>query len=308
MNQKAMLQALDKVAQLAAASKWERFWESPLRYAEAVLFREVVFKQRRKEHSVWRRTFFGAPMQLLLPSGTDIYLTGGKTHPSEIRLARFLIRHLREGDIFFDIGAHYGYFTLLASALVGSNGRVVAFEAAPATFPVLKTNTRNITNVSAHDLALSDKEALLTFYEFPNLYSEYNTLNIEQFKGERWFTRYPPREIRIPSVRLDTFVTEMGLRPTVLKIDVEGAEDSVMRGAQTYLTVQAPLIVMEYLAQKRHNASHRRAEEMLRALGYYPFCIDEDGGIQPLLGSIATYLTDNCMESDNVVFVKNQPH
>lgn len=298
-----MLQALDKVAQLAAASRWERLWASPLRYLEAILFREIVFKRTRKERGVWCRTFFGAPMRLLLPSGTDIYLTGAKTHPSEIRLARFLIQRLREGDVFVDIGAHYGYFSLLASTLVGSSGKVVAFEAAPATFPVLKTNTRGVANISAHHLALSDKDALLTFYEFPNLYSEYNTFDISQFEGEKWFSRYPPEAVKIPAVRLDTFWAETGLRPTVLKIDVEGGEDKVVQGAQTSLAAQAPLVIMEYVSQQRGAAAHQRAEEVLRALGYQSFCIDETGALQAL-DNIAGYLAENRLESDNVVFVR----
>ncbi len=298
-----MLQALDKAAQLAAASRWERLWASPLRYLEAILFREIVFKQTRKERGVWCRTFFGAPMRLLLPAGTDIYLTGAKTHPSEIRLARFLIQRLREGDVFIDVGAHYGYFSLLASALVGSSGRVVAFEAAPATFPVLKTNIREAANVSAHHLALSDRDALLTFYEFPNLYSEYNTFDITQFEGEKWFARYPPEAVKIPAVRLDTFLAEMGLCPTVLKIDVEGAEDKVVQGAQNSLANHAPVVVVEYVSQQRGHAAHQRAEELLRALGYQSFRIDETGALQ-VLDNIANYLAENHLDSDNIVFVR----
>lgn len=298
-----MLQALDKAAQLAAASRWERLWASPLRYLEAILFREVVFKRTRKERGVWCRTFFGAPMRLLLPSGTDIYLTGAKTHPSEIRLARFLIQRLREGDVFVDIGAHYGYFSLLASALVGSSGKVVAFEAAPATFPVLKTNTRGATNVSAHHLALSDSDALLSFYEFPNLYSEYNTFDISQFEGEKWFARYAPKMVKIPAVRLDTFLAETGVRPTMLKIDVEGAEDKVVLGAQTSLAAQAPVVILEYVSQQRGAAAHQRAEEILRTLGYQALCIDETGALQAL-DNIADYLAENHLDSDNIVFVR----
>lgn len=298
-----MLQALDKVAHLAAASKWERLWASPLRYAEAILFREIVFRQTRKERSVWCRTFFNAPMCLLLPSATDIYLTGGKTHPSEIRLARFLIRRLREGDVFMDVGAHYGYFSLLASALVGSSGKVVAFEAAPSTFPVLKINTQKAGNVSAHQLALSDKDALLTFYEFPKLYSKYNSFYVTQFEGEKWFAHYPPKTVKIPAARLDTFLSETGLRPTVLKIDVEGAEDKVVQGGQASLAAQTPVIIMEYVSQQRGNAAHQRAEDMLRALGYRPCRIEESGDIQSL-ESIADHLIESRLDWDNVVFVR----
>lgn len=76
-------------------------------------------------------------MNIALPASTDIYLTGGKSHDSEIRLAKFLIKNLNQGDNFVDIGAHYGYFTLLGAHLVGKGGRVF-FEPGKSTYSLLE--------------------------------------------------------------------------------------------------------------------------------------------------------------------------
>ncbi len=242
-------------------------------------------------------------MQLLLPSGMDIYLTGGKAHPSETRLARFLIDRLNPGDTFLDIGAHYGYFALLASTLVGARGRVAAFEAAPATFRVLAQNAHATDNLTAHHRAVSDDSNPLLFYEFPNLYAEYNSLNIEQFRSQPWFAGNPPRQVYVPAVRLDDFLMETDLRPDLIKIDVEGAEDRVLAGAQTYLERFSPLVAMEYLSAERGNTAHLRAEGQLRQLGYSPYRIRENGTLRPVAGA-ASYLHEQGMESDNLVFVR----
>lgn len=138
MTQQELLSGIEKVQKIASASKLERMLANPVKYFRAIFFREIIYRRTRKSQEVQATTFFGFPMRILLPSATDICLTGGKSHPSEIRLAKYLIQNLRHNDSFLDIGAHYGYFSLLAAQLVGSNGRVTAFEASPSTFQVLK--------------------------------------------------------------------------------------------------------------------------------------------------------------------------
>ncbi|MBL0295213.1 MAG: hypothetical protein IPQ04_13440 [Saprospiraceae bacterium] len=124
MNKDNLIKNLDKVEKIAAASKIARLVAHPINYINAILYRELFYKRNKKEKEVESETFFGTKMSLLLPSGTDIYLTGGKSHGSETRLARFLINNLEIGDTFIDVGAHYGYFSLLGSKLVGQKGKV----------------------------------------------------------------------------------------------------------------------------------------------------------------------------------------
>src|SRR5690606_12974270 len=119
-----MLQRLKQVEKLANTSKAGRLLHDPFRYVNTLAFTKFIYPRTHKGVLKKARTFFGNDMQVLLPAATDIYLTGGKTHSSEIRLARFMINRLKPGDVYVDIGAHFGFFTLLASALVGDKGKV----------------------------------------------------------------------------------------------------------------------------------------------------------------------------------------
>lgn len=305
MTKYKLIKNLNRVEKIASASKFKRMLMHPFKYFNAILFREVIYKQRKVEKEVSRKTFFGTRMNLLLPSSTDIYLTGGKSHDSEIRLAKFLINNLGKDDSFVDVGAHYGYFTLLGSKLVGNKGSVYSFEASPKTYKVLSKNLYNETNITSFNLAVSDEVSSLKFYEFPNLYSEYNTLDINQFRNESWFSEYKPNEVNIKSIILDDFLSEERVCPKIFKIDVEGAENKVINGLRNYLSQNSPFIVMEYLSKERGNKEHQEAENMLNSLGYSSFVVDKLGNLKKL-DSISKYLEENKLESDNIVFSKKE--
>lgn len=296
---------LKRVEQIASASKVRRLIAHPFRYVYAILHRKLVYRFFRTSTHVQTKTWFGKHMHLLLPSSTDIYLTGGKSHDSEIRLARFMLQHLQEGDSFLDIGAHYGYFTLLAAALVGEEGNVIAIEAAPNTFKILQKNTRKDLHISAFNLAVSNTNEVMTFYEFPNLYAEYNSTDIEQFRNEKWFAHSPPKAIPIQAVMMDDFLADRQFVPTIIKIDVEGAEYQVMQGMQSYLVKNDPMIVMEYLSASRGNASHIKAAELLYSSGYQSFIISPTGSINPVT-DINAHLSINAIDSDNIVFLREK--
>lgn len=246
-------------------------------------------------------------MRLLLPASTDIYLTGGKTHDSEIRLARFLIHHLNTGHTFIDIGAHYGYFSLLAAHLVGERGRVVAFEAAPATFKVLQQNAASKAAVEVVHGAVSDTAAPLTFYEFPNLYSEYNSSDIGQYEQAAWFRSSPPRAVQVPGVDPSAYLEQHGLIPNIFKIDVEGGEHQVIRGLAAWLARHSAIVVMEYIANTGATGTtpHQQAALLLQSLGYRPHRITAEGQMAPI-ADIDLHLGTEQVSSDNIVFVRGE--
>jgi len=77
---------------------------------------------------------------------------------------------VKEGSTVFDIGANAGFYTVLASALVGANGRVFAFEPVPSNLHYLREHLRlnAIKNVSVIEAAVSDRTGVAYFYEGPN--------------------------------------------------------------------------------------------------------------------------------------------
>lgn len=299
-------EGLQRVEQLALGSKLTRLKAQPLKYLLGMAFMKIIYPFTKKGIIVKAHTFFGTDLQLVLPSGMDIFLTGGKSHDSEIRLARFMINTLKEGEQFIDVGAHLGYFSTLAAHLVGANGKVTAFEASKNTFAFLGKNLQNLPQANCLNQAVSDEKGVLSFYEFPVLYSEYNTLEIQQFKQEGWYVKNKPSKTNVATIALDEFIAQNHLQPNLIKIDVEGAEYRVLLGMQNFLksTLECP-IVMEYLSAERHNTAHQDAANFLCAMGYESFVIDGEGKLMAM-PDLNKYLLRNNLESDNIVFQKNQ--
>lgn len=295
-NRTALLEALDKVVRCAKASRGQRILRKPLRYV--TLWRSRIGRSR----SVQTHLFTGVPFQLALPAAADIFLCGGKTHDSELRLARFLIHYLPEQAHVLDVGAHYGYFTLLMAHLV-REGRVFAVEAAPASFVYLKHNTEGVSAIRCFAMGLSDTRGTIPFYTFPAEYSEYNTLDIAPYAGQSWFEKNPPHEEAIGVDTLDGFCAAHTPSVSWIKMDVEGAEERILNGANRQLQ-QGAVWVMEYLAQG-NTASYEAAERLFLSAGYTAFAITENGHLERVSGILA-WMKQEGRESENMVFLREE--
>lgn len=295
-----LIERLDRIEALARASRRRRLMHQPFRYLQATLFHRFLYPRLSRGWHQKAATFFDRPMQLILPAATDIFLLGAKTHDSEIRLTRFMLRHLKAGATFIDVGAHYGFYSLLAACLTGEKGRVLALEAGPRNFELLKANLEACPNAAALHTAASDHNGSLTFYEFPTLYSEYNSA-VPPPSDQ---ARLRPRTVEVPCRRLDDLLFEKGLQPDLIKIDVEGAENLVLRGLERWLQKNAhPCIALEYLPATEKNSPHRQAIEMLRGYGLQPFAIDPAGYIQAC-PDITAHLQRHQLDSDNIIMAK----
>jgi FkbM family methyltransferase len=298
-----LIKEINKVERIASSSKIKRLLNNPYKYIFAIVFRQFIYPKKKKERITYATLFFGKKMKIALPASTDIFLTGGKSHNSEIRLARFIILNLRGNDHFLDVGAHYGYFTMIASEIVGNNGKVVAFEPSDRSYKLLNENRKTLNNTVTFQKAVSDSNDNLIFYEFPNLHSEYNSSDISQFENESWFNNSKPAKTTVSATTIDEVTKDGTFSPRIIKIDVEGGEYKVIQGGITYLQKNSPYIVMEYLEPKRHNESHKKALELLLSLSYKSNIIVQNGQIEPIK-DVDTYLTNNHLESDNIVFQK----
>lgn len=293
-----------KAERLANSGKLGRFIAQPIKYLTAIGHRLFFYSKSKKGKLVKAKTYFESEMKLVLPAGTDIYLTGCKSHDSEIRLAKFLMNTLQKGDTLIDVGAHFGYFSLLGAKLVGEKGKVFSFEASQSTFEILKENTQTETNIEILNRAVSNEKGTLSFYEFPVLYSEYNSLEIDQFKNADWYQANQPKKIAIEAISLDDFSKQKSTEPKVIKIDVEGAEYMVISGAVKLLKSQSPKVVIEFLHSKRHNEAHLQAKQLLNELGYESFSIDDDGSLKKC-SDIEGFLNKKELDSDNIIFQKS---
>jgi len=301
-----LLRGLNIVERLAVGGRWNRFAKQPFKYVLAVVFIRLYYFFTKKPVKVQCRTFFGTRMELLLPAATDIYLTGGKSHDSEIRLARLMIHRIGTGDQVLDAGAHYGYFSLLAARLTGDNGLVCSFEPAGSSFHILHRNTSNIPSIRAFQKLLAENEEHKILYEFPNRYSEYNSSHIGQYRLQPWFEKTSVQRQSIQCASIDGLVASKDFHPSFIKIDVEGGEFEVLKGAANYLAEAAPMIAMEYVSRKRNNESHRQAAGWLRLLNYVVHTITKEGRLEAV-SDIDAYLDQSGLESDNIVFTKISP-
>lgn len=147
------------------------------------------------------------------------------------------VENLADGDVFFDVGANVGYYTVLGSRLVGRKGLVVAFEPLARNLSHLYNHIdiNNLQNVSIIPAACSDEISLAAFSTGPN-----NAMG-HLIDGSNSNNGMP---MLVPTVTLDAVVERLGVIPKVLKIDVEGAELSVLRGASSRILPAKPKIFL----------------------------------------------------------------
>lgn len=198
----------------------------------------------------------------------------------EERLLAWVRAYLRPGMTFVDAGAHVGQYTVTAARAVGPKGRVHAFEPGRANFERLEKNIalNGFQNVKANRLALDETPGEVELFE-P---SSGNT-------GENSLYRFSPemRCVRVPSVSLDDYLAskhDWGTdRVSLVKIDVQGAEERVVRGARETLIRDRPAIVCEF-EERWLRGLGSSTEELLRRFedfGYQPFVLRRKG-LKPL--------------------------
>jgi FkbM family methyltransferase len=160
---------------------------------------------------------------------------------------------LRAGDSFIDVGANVGLMTLFASRLVGASGRVYAFEPVPPTYQILESNLalNSVTNVRAEAIALGSASETRTIYERLDVNRGSATLASSEGDTER-------HEIRVE--KLDDILARYAMAPVrAMKVDVEGWEIEVLRGAEGLLgSPDPPMLIVEHsLAhQAKHSTGH----------------------------------------------------
>jgi FkbM family methyltransferase len=170
----------------------------------------------------------------------------------EYEKQRAFEKTVQEGDIVFDVGANVGFYTLLASALVGPRGRVVVFEPLPRNLRYLRQHlTRNhVDNVTVVEAAVADRTADVRFEEGPS-----HAMGHISGKGL----------LQVQAVSLDEMVLAGKVPPpAVVKIDVEGAEGLVLKGALEMLSLYHPAIFLATHSEELR----RECWEILGSIAY----------------------------------------
>jgi len=158
--------------------------------------------------------------------------------PHQMGEERILLSLIRPGDVVYDVGANVGYLTVLFCRAVGSSGHVHAFEPSPRAAELLRRSLLDSDPVTVHAVALGEVPGEVTFYEAEAL----NLSSISPPEGGRWQTR----SHSVPITTLDRQLTDENV-PSLIKIDVEGHEAQVLKGASELISRHTPLIFFEGL-------------------------------------------------------------
>lgn len=182
-------------------------------------------------------------------------------------------RLLKQGDVFVDIGACYGYHTLTNARRVGPKGRVFAFEPQPDVFAALEENIRvnKFSNILAERMALSDRTECLQLHTFPSLGMGHTSIGV--------LPRQPVSGVAdCNAVTLDDYITRMGIgHIELVKLDVEGAERKVLLGSKQLLSRHAPplwIIEANPLTSQACGYEPRELQSMLAGHGYSAYLAD----------------------------------
>jgi FkbM family methyltransferase len=233
----------------------------------------VYCNRRKLEKPITMEWYHGTQTYVYL--GNDIsrcLFVGGCIEPNEFA---FLDGVIEPGMVFIDVGANEGLYTLFAAKRADTT---IALEPSAREFERLRANIElnRLTNVKARRIALSDHngEAALRVsgyeHEGQNTLGSFSYAGVELSHTEKVKVR-----------RLDDLVIEEGLRSVdVIKLDVEGAEYSALRGARRTLVEFRPLLLIEIFdtALRHQGSSAADVLEFLKSLGYRIYAFDQVSG------------------------------
>ncbi|RRR66561.1 MAG: FkbM family methyltransferase [Candidatus Viridilinea halotolerans] len=194
-----------------------------------------------------------------------MWLAAKRTY--EPHVTRAMTAYMRPGGVVVDIGANIGYYTLLAAALVGTTGKVIAFEPSTENQALLaqSINANNFHNVTVYPYAVSSQRGQVAF--------AMNDSNGAMCPNEPLSSAR-----RVETVTLDSMLQD---EPCInlIKMDIEGAEGLALAGMQEIVRRHQPVIFSEFSPLALRNISGIEPEaylDQLRALGYILSVVSHD--------------------------------
>lgn len=214
----------------------------------------------------------GRFLQCQLGDATQRTMYLGLFEPGTTLLIREL---LAPGDTFVDIGAHIGWYTTIGSMRVGQ-GHVVAFEPFASNALALNENLElnHCANVRVMEVALGSEEGMLAIAPAGDESGGVTALD--------WVSMAASRRVEVPMVALDDI--GVGLSAIALmKIDVEGWEAQILRGAlKTLSRTKYVIIEVNHENLEKAGSSQEEIFNLLRSAGFTRFLLIADGGLRRL--------------------------
>lgn len=259
-----------------------------------------VFFKNIFTFKVNRKLFYDENFWITIPPYTDIYFYGAYIHTeAEYKLTKFIINefHNKSNLIIFDVGANYGYYSLLFASIC-PNLIIYAFEPNPYALEILNLNKRE--NIKIILKAVGNLNGKIKFEKShyvnslaSNVVLQNNEVNNEDI-------------IEVEIISLDKFCEELNILPHFIKIDVEKIELEVLEGALNVLKTYFPILSLEFYFDEKFEY-YKRIFYFLLYNGYEGFEIKFDGTLNKILD--INNFRNNCLPKiifDNLVFKKNE--
>ena len=257
--------------------------------AEMTILRKFMFPILRRlnfeygwKHDITLRKLY---LETWLHKGYWYY--GSQRESSEVKMFSKLIN---KGDCVFEIGGHIGYVTQIFEDLVGAEGKVLVAEPTPKSRYFLKKNVRDSTKVLP--FAMADLDGEMEFYSekfggFTNsLVSEFTEASNEGLSKSQQNSKESISKVTVEVKTVDSICEQYLVNPNFLKIDVEGAELLVLKGAKQVLQNARALMV-------EVSRDHKEVFNFLKACDF--IALDAEGL------SLEEGITDG---NKNIFFVK----
>jgi len=248
---------------------------------------EKVRSLRYRFKRLWDKVVPSVPLPTKLPWG-DWWLAWNDVCGDAVFVGdfeeserQFVERFLKPGMIVLDIGAHHGFYTLLASHKVGLTGKVVAFEPSPRERQRLLWHLRlnRRKNVLVEPFALGNHEGTTQLFLVQGRDTGCNSLCPPR-------TADPVSPIQVLIVQLDDYLERQGITHVdFIKMDVEGAELEVLRGATLLLSRKPrPIWMMEVqdIRTEAFGYSAKDIVEFMQERDFRWFKITQQGKLLPL--------------------------
>ena len=197
----------------------------------------------------------------------------------------FLIHHLKDGNLFVDVGANVGHYSLLAAGIC--NAEVMAFEPIPSTFSKLNRNVKlnKLSNkIETYNIGIGEESSYLDF-----------TTNKDVMNSVA--QEHDKEIIRVEVIPLDDLLKDK--TPVFLKIDVEGFEYFVLKGATNVLAKESlKYIIIEFnFSSSKFGHTNQEIYELLIANDFIPIRYNVENKI---INVVNTYNKDKF----NTIFIK----
>ena len=182
---------------------------------------------------------------------------------------------LRRGDHAVDVGAHTGDVTRQILGSTGATGRILAVEPLPHLAARLRDELPSAVIVEQCAVIDEDAQDETDFVHVTDN-AGYSGLRERDYPGEQQL-----EQIRVRTARLDDLVERHGVRPSLIKIDVEGAELRVLRSAQRTIRTHRPVILVEHgTAAAAYGDTHEEFWEFATSLGLRVYNLDGDAAYE----------------------------